>query len=60
MKNLPLFPEAQQAAEHIVDKVDSEYVLDHKGSICLFEIGKRKWEDPRLEFERFVYNLSNI
>lgn len=45
---------------YIEEFVDDEYVLDHKGSLCLFEIGGRKIEDMRLEFERFVYNLSNI
>ena len=62
MKNLqnPIFKEAKIAADIISQKVDQEYILDHKGSICLFEIGKRPISDNRLEFEKFVYNLSNI
>ena len=62
LKNLanPLFKEAKIAADLIQTDVDSDYILDHKGSICLFEIGKRPLEDDRLEFEKFVYNLSNI
>ena len=28
--------------------------------VCLFEIGYRKVSEPKLEFEKFLLNLSNI
>jgi len=58
--NLAHFPEANTALKIIQDEIDEDYKLDHQGCICLFEMGYRDIKDPRLEFEKFLHNLTHI
>lgn len=53
------FPEAKQGLAAI-QKINPHYKLDKMGIICIFETGNRPINDPRLTFEQFLLNISNI
>lgn len=54
------FPEAEKALKTINEKIEPEYKLDKNSLVCLFEIGNRKIEDDRLEFENIIESFSQV
>ena len=54
------YPEAQEALNRINAEIDKDYALDGSGIVCLFETGYRQPKETKLEFEKFLTNLSNI
>ena len=52
--------EQAEEAHRLISEIDSDYDLDNQGIVCLFEVGYRPNSDTRLEFEKFLTNLSHI
>ena len=57
--NAAIFKDHAEALQIVNKLFDEKYTLDHSGYSCLFDM-QTKFEDPRLEFEKFITNLSHI